>query len=81
MAKKDISKFQKALLSKTKVIKNDIAASVSESIKTAALKEFKLDKATVTKYEALAKKHNIDSADLMNYGLKFFLKFEDELFD
>ncbi len=84
MAKKDISKFQEALLSKTKIIKAD-------SKETSTVKEPK-DKKTdqsingikpnlLKGIERLSKEHNLDKNDLINYAVEFFLSFENELFE
>ena len=83
MAKKDISKFQKALLSKTNVMKEEPKKEIpKEEVISHVEKEtgFIVDANTLKKYEKLSKKHSIELDELLNYGLKFFLEFEDELF-
>ena len=91
MAKKDVSKFKEAMLSKTNMIKNspkkkenlikseDIDLSKEEGRE--AVVSLGLSKSVDTKISKLAEKHGIDKAELINLGLKFFLQYENELFD
>ena len=83
MAKKDISKFQKALLSKTNMMKEEPKKEVesSEPVKKInSENKYGINNETLEKYKELSKKHSIDLKELIHFGLNFFLEFEDELF-
>ncbi len=87
MAKKDISKFQKALLSKTSVMKEAPKKKEPEQPTPGKPSESVPNSTTpiapelTVKLEELGKKHDIELADLTNFAIKFFLDHEDELFN
>ena len=83
MAKKDISKFQKALLSKTNMMKEDLEKIPTETpnqTNEANKAHFEIDEITLQKFNQLAEKHSIEVNELLQFGLTFFLEFEEELF-
>ena len=87
MAKKDVSSFRKAMLSKTNVIKDkesDDPAEMAEEGKTGKTGGepggFRLDQNVEQEIDRLSKKHHIDRETLVNVGLRFFLEYEKEFF-
>ena len=86
MAKKDVSKFKEAMLSKTNMIKNEPKKEVQPKAKvdkkeTSGEAKSPLSSDVDKKISALAKKQGIDKNELINLGLKFFLEYEKDLFD